>query len=322
MKKITALKFMALGILGSFLLTSCSDDNDSSTTVTPTPKTIAGVATSDPQFSILVQALQKADLVTTLNGAGPFTVFAPTNTAFTKFLSDKGFASLDVVPTPDLKEILLNHVVSGNVPSTALSAGYIKTLAKGSASATNNLSMYVDLRDGVKLNGVAKVTTANVAASNGVVHIVDAVIDLPNIVTFAKSNPDFSILVSALTRTDMPDFAGILSGAGSFTVFAPNNTAFGNLLTELGVAGLADINTATLENTLKYHVVANANVLSSSLTEGQEVTTFQGGTFTIGLTGGAKITDLNNRISNIVAVDVQAANGVIHVIDKVILPVL
>ena len=140
------------------------------------------------------------------------------------------------------------------------------------------------------------------------------------IVEIAQGNSDFSILVQALTRSDLStNYATVLSGDGPFTVFAPTNAAFQALLTELGAGSLNDIPAATLEEVLKYHVVSG-KVLAGSLTDGQVVTTLQGGTFTIGLTGGAKITDGRGRVSNITATDIEGTNGVIHVIDKVILP--
>lgn len=141
-----------------------------------------------------------------------------------------------------------------------------------------------------------------------------------NVVEIAQSNSDFSILVQALTRSDLStNYATVLSGSGPFTVFAPTNAAFSALLTELGVASLNDIPAATLEAVLKYHVVPG-KVLSSSLSNGQVVSTLNGATFTIGLTGGAKITDQQARVANITATDLDATNGVVHVIDKVILP--
>ena len=162
----------------------------------------------------------------------------------------------------------------------------------------------------------------DIDVNNGVIHKVNSVIGLPTIVTHTTANPQFSSLVSALTRSDMPNFVGTLSGTANspFTVFAPTNTAFSSLLTELNLANLAAIPQATLENTLKYHVVTGANVASTNLTNNMTVTTFQGGTFKINTTSGAKITDNNNRISNIIATDVQCSNGIIHAIDKVLLP--
>lgn len=322
MKNISkVIKLSVLAIVYSFCL-SCSDDDDN--TMVADNNSITDIASRNTDLSILVDALTRTDLAQTLDQTGPYTVFAPTNTAFSTFLSANGFASVNDVPVPVLKEILLNHVVSGNFTSSSLTTGYIKTLAKGNASATNTLSMFVNTTSGVKLNGTANVTNANVTASNGTIHIVDSVINLPTIVTHALANPNFTTLVAALTRSDQPDFVGILSGSTNspFTVFAPTNTAFSNLLTELSLGSLNDIPQSTLENTLKYHVVAGANVLAADLTNNMMVTTFQGQSFTVTTTGGAKITDANSRVSNITAVDVQASNGVIHVIDKVLLPSL
>lgn len=315
MKTLSKLKF-AIIILGlTFSTLSCNDDNDP-----VVDNTITGLAKTNPNLSILVQALVKADLATTLHGVGPFTVFAPTDAAFTAFLKTTPYATLNDVPKDVLTQILLNHVVSGNVKSTDLTTGYIKTLAKGTASSTNNLSMFVNTASGVKLNGVATVTTANVMASNGVIHVVDKVIGLPTIVTHATANPNFTSLVGALTGAGQPDFVSILSGTGPYTVFAPTNDAFTALNTELAPGGIAGVSTANLTKVLTYHV-ANGNVLAASLTEGQMVATLQTPQkFTVQLTGGAKIKDVNNRISTIVATDVQCSNGVIHVLNKVLLP--
>ena len=318
MKTLSKLKFILAILLVSTFVVSCDDDND------PMPdNTITGLAQSNPNLSILVQALVKADLAETLKGSGPYTVFAPTDAAFVAFLQTTPYATLNDVPKEALTQILLNHVVSGSVKSTDLSTGYIKTLAKGSASSTNNLSMFVNTASNmVKLNGVATVTAADIMASNGVVHVVDKVIGLPTIVTHATANPNFSSLVGALTASGQPNFVGILSGTGPFTVFAPTNDAFTALNNELAPGGIASVSTANLTKVLQYHV-ANGNVLAASLTEGQMVTTLQTPQkFTIQLAGGAKIKDANNRISTITATDVQCSNGVIHVVNKVLLPIL
>jgi len=310
-------------LLTSFLgLTGCSDDDGSNG-----QNSIADIAARNANLSTLVDALERTNLTATLDGSGSFTVFAPTNDAFDAFLNANGFATIDDVPVATLKEVLLNHVISGENTSGDLMTGYLKTMAKGSASATNTLSMYINTSSGVKINGGlsnggATVTTADVMASNGVIHIVDGVIGLPTVTNHAIANPDFAVLVQALTRDDMPDFAGTLSGTTSspFTVFAPTNAAFTSLLGELSLTGLNQIPQATLEETLKYHVVTGANVLSTALTDNMEVQTLAGQPFTVNLEGGASITDANNRVSNIVATDVQASNGVVHVVNKVLLP--
>lgn len=315
-KKIVLCFFVAT----SFLITSCSSDDDNTVKV---DNTITGVASKNPEFSILVEALVKTDLAATLQGTDNYTVFAPTNAAFTAYL---GTTNINAVPTATLKELLLNHVLVGTKKTADLSTKYEKTLAKGAASTTNTLSMFVNVTGGtVKLNGTATVTTADVAASNGVIHIVDKVIELPTVATHAIANSNFTTLVSVLNRPNQPNFATTLSGAGTFTVFAPTNAAFTSLDTELAAAGgIAGVSADNLTKVLQYHVVSPANVLAASLTEGQLVTPILSPAqqFTIQLTGGAKIKDARNRLSNIIITDVQCSNGVIHAIDKVLLPTL
>lgn len=292
---------------------SCSDDDDA---LVVENNSIAAIASRASDLSILVSALERADLVTTLDGTGPYTVFAPTNAAFTSFLNANGFANLEAVPVAALKEILLNHVVSGTNLSTSLTTTYIKTLAKGTASSTNTLSMFVNTTSGVRLNGVSSVLTADIVATNGVIHIVDAVIGLPTVVTHAAANPNFTTLVGLLSGQGLvPTLAGTTSSP--FTVFAPSNAAFTTFETQ-NPGTLASLTSAQVTSVLTYHVVAGANVLSTGIPT-TPITTLETGTFTI---AGTVITDEANRQTNIVAVDVQASNGVIHVIDNVLLPTL
>lgn len=317
-------KIIGIALL-AFTIFSCSDDENGS----PQLKTIAEIAQSNPELSILVDALVITDLVETFDASGSFTVFAPTNTAFNSFLTTNGYANIDAVPVAALTEVLKNHVLSGSFYSTDLATGYKNTLAKGSASTTSAISMYLNVSsagvfiNGGTSNGGASVSSANIQASNGVIHVVNGVIGLPTVVNHAIANTDFSTLVAALSYNPSSGFVGVLSGTASspFTVFAPTNTAFGLFLTETGYSGLAAIPANVLETTLKYHVVTGANVLSTSLMNNQIVDTFAGQEFTINLTGGgATITDVNDRVSNIVATDVQCSNGVIHVVNKVLLP--
>ncbi len=316
MKNIFKVFSVALAI--GFAMVSCNDNEDEPVM----SQTIYAIASRDADLSSLKTAVDKAGLAATLDTQGTFTVFAPSNAAFTTFLKANGFASLNDVPAAALKEILLNHVLAKSVKSTELTTGYVSTLAKGGASTTRNLSMFINTAFGVKINGISNVTKADILATNGVIHKTDAVIGLPTIVTHALANPNFSSLVAALTRSDMPDFVGILSGTASspFTVFAPTNAAFTSLLGELSLANLAAIPKPVLERALKYHVVAGANVASTDLMNNMIVTTFETGTFKINTTAGAKITDANNRVSNIILTDVQCTNGIVHAIDKVLLP--
>lgn len=310
MKNFLFILLLALG--SGVLFSSCKEDGDGA-------QSVVDLAIANENLSILVDALQRADLATTLNGDGPFTVLAPTNAAFTALLNTLGASSLNDIPVDQLRNILLNHVISGNVRSTDLTTGYATTLATGPNDSP--ISLYVDKTSGVKFNGIANVSTADIIGSNGVVHVIDQVITIPTVVNHALANPNFSTLVAALTRPDLGvDYVSVLSGNGPFTVFAPTNAAFAALLQELGAGSLNDIPAATLNAVLQYHVVSGANVRAGQLVNNQQVTTFQGGQFTVTLTDGAKIRDAQNRVANIIATDVQGGNGVVHAIDKVILP--
>lgn len=279
-------------------------------------------AVANPELSSLVGALTAGGNTTftdLLSTAGDFTVFAPNNAAFDAFTNPRG---------NDINSILANHVIAGTTAiSTGLSNMYVNTAATFDGSIDTYLSMYINVDSGVSINGTSMVALADIVASNGVIHVVDTVIDLPNVVDFALADPTFTTLVAALTRDDLTfDYVTTLStpigtSPAPFTVFAPTNDAFGDLLTELGFAGLGDIPEPTLKATLDHHAVATLNVRSSALTDNFTVPTL-GGNITANVTGGATLTDMNDRVSNIIFVDVQANNGVIHVIDKVVLPPL
>ena len=313
----------------AIIFSACSDDDDN-TTPTPDPLNIVETAQATEDLSSLVAALQAADgdLVNVLSG-GEFTVLAPTNAAFDNFLADNGFANLSEVPTDVLANILLNHVISGTVLSTTLTdagAGYTTTNATNEDG--DNLSLYFNTTTGVTFNGTSSVAQADVEATNGVVHIVDQVIGLPTIATFATADPTFETLVAALTRPDLEvPFVTILSTTDPtygipLTTFAPTNEAFGDLLVEIGADDLSQIDVNLLTTVLLTHVVAQANVRAEDLAQDLPVVTLSEETLTVDLTNGPQLVDPNGRVANIIANNVQAINGVVHVIDKVVLPLL
>lgn len=298
----------------SLFVTSCTEEESE--------QTLDEVIEGRDEYSSLAAALEVTGLDETLS-SGTYTVFAPSDAAFSSFLQAQGFASLEDVPVATLTSILLNHVVPSSVLSTQLTTGYINNALDVPGESGAKVSMYIDLRDGVKINGVSTVTAADIQAENGIIHGVNAVIGLPTVVTFATADPNFTSLVAALTRE--PDFAfvDILSGDGPFTVFAPDNEAFTNLIGELaGINSLGDIPTPILSSVLSYHVVANDYIRSSELTNQALVNTFEGSGFTVVIDANNNVTlvDENGRGSNVAATDVNAINGVIHVIDTVILP--
>lgn len=283
------------------------------------PKDITDLAIGTDNLSTLVAALKKTDLVSALQADGPFTVFAPTNDAFQALLdSNSDWNSLDDIPVATLTQVLLFHVLDQKVLSTDLTDTYVNTLAKGPNDEP--LSLQVEVTGGVQFNGDSAPIDVNILGSNGVVHTIDKVMLPPNVVTIASNNSAFSSLVAALTDSrHTTDFVTLLKGDGPYTIFAPTNDAFQALLdSDPSWNTIADIPIGTLDAVLKYHVVGSANVQEDQLTNG-DVTTL-GGTITIDLTSGAQIQTTGMQTVNIIITDVQGSNGVIHAVDKVLLP--
>lgn len=278
--------------------------------------TVVDVAQSNSQFTILTEAVIAADLATTLSGPGPFTVFAPTDTAFAALLAELGVTKAQLLADKALlRTVLQYHVVAANVPSSAVPLGKAVTTAQGGIFKVERVNNGLVITDG--RNRQSRITAVDVAASNGVIHVVDRVL-LPanrSIVATAQSLPDFSILVEAVVAADL---VNTLNGTGPFTVFAPTNAAFAKLLAELGVTKEQLLaNKPLLTQVLTYHVLP-ARVLKADVPVGSAITTVQGQTFTVD--ASLAITDARGRKASIAATDVLASNGVIHVIDTVILP--
>jgi uncharacterized surface protein with fasciclin (FAS1) repeats len=313
-------RLFLLGLLActTFLFTSCEDEVI--VDPTPTPMNIVETAVATDDLSTLVEALTQANLVSTLESDGPFTVFAPTNAAFQALLdSEPSWNSLSDIDNTVLANVLKFHVLAADVKAADLTDSYVTTLATGPND--EQVSLQIDVTGGVKLNGVATPTTTDIATTNGTVHIIDAVMLPPSVVNLALNNPAFSSLVAALTREDLTtDFVSILSGDGPFTVFAPTNAAFQALLdSNDDWSSLNDIPVATLEAVLTYHVVSGANVQSDELVDDAEVATL-GGTITIDLTDGAKIETTSGQSVAVAIADVQGSNGVVHAVGEVLLP--
>ncbi len=265
-------------------------------------KTIVETAVAAGDFGTLVAAVKAAGLAETLSGAGPFTVFAPTDAAFAKLPAGTVEALL---ANPDkLKSILLFHVVSGSVLAKDVTG--LK-----SAPTIFGQNLTVDAADGVKING-AKVTAADIVCSNGVIHVIDTVLLPKNVVEIAAGNDDFSTLVAAVTAAGL---AETLSGEGPFTIFAPTNAAFAKLPAGTVEDLLKPENKAKLAAILTYHVVPG-KVMAADVAGLSKATTVQGGDVAI----KAKRDTVTINGAKVTATDIVGSNGVIHVIDTVILP--
>jgi len=299
--------------LAAVLVACGSEDADAGT---PPTQNVVQLAQGNPDLSILVEAVVAADLAGTLSAPGPYTVFAPTNAAFAALLTELGVTKAQLLADkPLLTAVLQYHVLGARVAKAQIPLGKAITPLAGGFFKIDQSGADFIITDG--RNRTSKIIATDIAASNALVHVVDKVI-LPankNIVQTAQSLPDFSILVEAVVAADL---AATLSGPGPFTVFAPTNAAFAALLTELGVSKAALLaNKPLLTAVLTYHVLG-ARVLKADVVPGAQPNTVQGENFSI--SAALAITDKRARTSNIVATDVLTSNGVIHVIDRVILP--
>ncbi|MFZ9661394.1 MAG: fasciclin domain-containing protein [Chitinophagaceae bacterium] len=299
-----------------------TSDNTLSTASSPQNNEAKGTsnplayARSNAKFAALTVALARTGLYSALMKMDKdYTLFAPSDDAF----KAAGF-TVDAIaraPKEVLTSILLYHVVQAKVPAADVPAGpnaEVKTL--------NGASIFVTKKDGnVFVNG-GKVTYADVFAGNGVVHVINKLLLPPsgNIVKTLIDDPKFSLLVTAVVTASKgtTNVAELLSGNGPFTVFAPTNAAF--LKLGLNEEAIKKTDPKILLSILGYHVIGN-RIFSSDLSDGIKPTMLIGGTTTITLTGGPKIQGSGNDMPiNIIKTDIVATNGVIHVVDGVILP--
>jgi uncharacterized surface protein with fasciclin (FAS1) repeats len=299
--------------LFSILIVSCKKDED-----IPEVKlsTLKAEIASRSDLSLMDLSLQKSGLTSKLDStAGSFTLFAPTNEAFAASKIDA--ALINSLSSDQLKELVLYHIIDAKYISSELPDGpnaKVTTASGDSVFVTKNSS-------GVYINGI-KVQTANILASNGVLHTISKVLVSPvgNLVEAVLADTTLTYLAAAVVRASQGsvNVVALLSSGGVFTVFAPTNQAF----RDAGFASIDGINAAdpnVLAAILTYHVLAG-RVFSSDLTEGAQPTTLAGGTVTISLVNGATVKGSGNAsTSTIVGTNLMGSNGVIHLIDRVLL---
>lgn len=295
----------------SALMISCDKDDNNDTA----PVTIKDEIASRSNLTLLNLSLEQGGLSSTLDSSASFTVFAPTNEAF----AASGIDAADIANLEKnyIKNILLYHAFSTKFIAANLPNGpnaKMITMSGDSVFVTKNSS-------GVYVNGI-KVSTADIDASNGVLHLISGILMPPvgHLVEAALADTTFAYLAAAVVRASQgaTNVASVLSGSGIYTVFAPTNQAF----RDAGFATVNDINAAdpdVLAGILIYHVLAG-RVFSSDLTEGAEPVTLDGAKLTISLTNGATVKGTGNATAaNIIGTNIMASNGVIHVINKVLL---
>ena len=348
-------RFSILALLLAFamVVAACSSDSDDTTTTEPVmeEQSVLDLAIEAGQFSTLIAAIDAAGLAETLEGEGPFTVLAPTDAAFEAAFEALGITAADLLAdTETLTAILTYHVLP-----QAADSQLVATLDGSSAPTVNGQSVDINVVDGQIMINEATVVSADLIADNGIVHVLDAVLLPPDIAEalgvamaedmeeettttteattttteamqptiaeivaeLAAGNPaEFTVLLAALETAGLVD---ALNGEGPFTVFAPTDAAFGALLEELGVTAEELLANPDLANILLYHVVSG-EFLAADVIELAPVdvpTLYEENTISIAVVDGSVII---NEVATVISPDVMASNGVIHVIDVVLVP--
>ena len=289
-------------------------------------RTIVDNASAAPNLTTLVAAVKAADLVTTLSGTGPFTVFAPTNDAFAKLPA----GTVETLVKPEnkatLTKILTYHVVSGKYTATDLKDGMMLTTVQGE-------KLMVTKKDGKTMVGGVTISTADVMQSNGVVHVIDSILTPPSnmvstvggsmmygnkdIIDNVVNAPNLATLVAAVKAAGLVE---TLKGAGPFTVFGPDNDAFAKLPAGTVENLIKPENKAALTKILTYHVVSGRYV-AADFKDGMMLKTVQGQNLTVKVSAGkVMLMDSKGGLSTVTQADVMQSNGVAHVVDTVLMP--
>lgn len=296
------LRMLALAGLALSSAVPCVEARPSGTS-----QDIVQTAVTTPGFSTLVSLLQQADLVTTLQGPGPFTVFAPTDAAFAALDPNLVAYLTNPANVADLRAVLLYHVVPGSFPAAQVVTSPYLTTANGQRAlirVTNN-TLTID---------AAPIAATDILCTNGIIHVLDGVMqpNLNRIPATAASTSRFDTLLAAVGAAGL---AQVLDSDGPFTVLAPTDTAFAQLPAGTVETLLLPQNQALLASILKYHVLPGRVYADRALSE-VRFTTLQGQV--VEFNTGAGFARVN--YARILKTDLDTANGVIHVINKVLLP--
>jgi len=351
MNKIKNIKYLITGVIAALMLFSCNFPEDDEfyipfeAGVVVNPETITQLIIDRDELSIFENALRILDEETgskwlaKLNlPASDLTVFAPNDTAFQTWLDNSGISNISDLNPDDLELVILNHILTGAFKSTEFVSGYTNSSALVGPRATEkNVSMYINTENGVNINGESNVVEADLEANNGALHVVDKVIDLPVLLDFSIMDPSLSIFNEAVNfaQTARDDEGNgpnlrfrLVDPSASRTLFMPTDDAFADLLLEVdstGATTLTDLDPSIVADAIFTHLIDIAAISSDELIAiGRpfRIPSFKNELLFIDPNpDNLTVTDPNGRTANILSnkIDLIAVNGIIHVIDKVLL---
>lgn len=314
---------VALFTVMLIILTSCDDVGDNQI---DSNNSVYDFTESNADLSILNAALIRTSLDFTLDNQGEYTLFAPSNTAFNQYFTANGYADVDAVPIPELRALLFYHILTAEILTISMNNGYVKTLAKD--EEIEFLDLYINTTSPILLNGTSRIIEEDFEVANGVVHIIDIVLELPTINSLIAANPEYSNLNTALVQTGL--FTTLSSSDNSmnapFTIFAPTDDAF-QALVDLdptdNLNSIADIlNLTNLTDILLYHIIGSERLRSDDFTDGLLLDPLAAGMeeLLFNTTDGTIITDGQMQSINVTNTNITAVNGIIHSIDLVMRP--
>lgn len=326
--KISVSKYLSLfAIILTMGLSSCGEDEEPTSTGNNDPTNIYNLMVSNSDLSLFAEAIDKVNLESTFSDLTNLTAFVPSNAVFSAYLADLGYADIDdwlvVVDNNKVRKMILYHLLVGEFQQSDLVTGFLKTTALNSDNIS--IDLFVNSSAGVKLNGATiSVIEADIDASNGVIHKIDGLLQVPTLSDLISVNPDFSDLIAAGNFSN-GDFLETLDQEGSkFTLLVPNNGAFNQYY-----ASQANINSIsemlnvlgpdTLGDVLKYHILLG-NIRSNQFTTQAYSTRLANAKVNILNSGGnLSITDGQARQAFFLFKDISAVNGSLHIISNVLL---
>jgi len=320
LQRLISRTIICITISTCFIVTGCDKEDDDVAAVIN--DTVAGVILKSPEFSTLEALMVKANLAITLDGTGPFTVFAPDDSAFAVSGIDLSF--INSLSQQQAQNILLYHTLNSKMSVADLPAGPNATI-----TIFNGDSVFVTKNtSGTYINGV-KISENDIAADNGVLHKIERVLNPPvGTITQTVTVSGLDSLAKVIARatndtTGNSDLANTLNTA-TITMFAPTDSAFKDLLSALSLTDINDIPVDTLVDILNYHITSGL-IFSSDMADGALAMLAGGNTsinLTNGIDGGPTITGTGNNgnPSNITTLNILSRNAVLHKIDRVLIP--
>lgn len=272
---------------------------------------VLDIISEDQDLILLNEAIEILELENRLNQVEPFTLFAPDNNAIQAYLTSNGYVVLADADKEDLRGRLLYHMTSGVIRGDDFSTGYVESWNQDSPN-DSYVSMFIESSDTVRINNRPILSISNIEADNGIIQVVTEILDIPSVEDIINDNEDLSTFRLALERLDLYD---ALSQIEAFTLFAPNNQAFDRFLEVLAVQRLEDVTDEALREVLLYHFV-NTNIRISEFTSGKLPTLNTDKDIDVEISDEIRI---NNHVT-LLKTDIQSTNGVVHIIDEVLLP--